>query len=398
MASRAKNSVPHFPHPCFPSTPARQVQSTRENRETAAEDKSQFEAIQTLLNTQVRTMTYCTHRQTVCINYSQPAHGSHSLEKGERVDNQMLCMHVSQLNENHGAPARGKGACHHRTPKHCEFCHSHCVSLCFCLHLSTHAHTHEGVAEGSIRSYGGIGLSEWRRCGIRELTINSALSRACALSLLGNDLEPLGRSRNCDRTFGSFSVRVRPGRTYAQPQFPTLWGTQPPHLPPSFPPSLPPSVMPPLSPSLQPSSFSLSSVSLFTLKGALTLVAMLDAQRATSLSEEKEKMAADMEDGQHPLLEHMDHVVGRLRQVSPKTLHPQASSLMPKRLDGRQAFPSASRVSLCCFCVLEQLLRSAPRIFLRLSLARKARRRVGVASKSKHFSLHLPSDMTVALL
>ena len=37
--------------------------------------------------------------------------------------------------------------------------------------------------------------------------------------------------------------------------------------------------------------------------------------RATSLSEEKEKMVAGMEDGQHPILEHMDQVVGKLRQV-----------------------------------------------------------------------------------
>ena len=37
--------------------------------------------------------------------------------------------------------------------------------------------------------------------------------------------------------------------------------------------------------------------------------------RATSLSEEKEKMVAGMEDGQHPILEHMEQVVGKLRQV-----------------------------------------------------------------------------------
>ena len=40
-----------------------------------------------------------------------------------------------------------------------------------------------------------------------------------------------------------------------------------------------------------------------------------NAQRATSLSEENEKIVADMEDGQHPVLEHMDQVVGKLRQV-----------------------------------------------------------------------------------
>jgi len=37
--------------------------------------------------------------------------------------------------------------------------------------------------------------------------------------------------------------------------------------------------------------------------------------RATALSEEKEKMLADMEDGGHPILDHMDQVVGKLRQV-----------------------------------------------------------------------------------
>jgi hypothetical protein len=40
-----------------------------------------------------------------------------------------------------------------------------------------------------------------------------------------------------------------------------------------------------------------------------------NVQRATFLSEENEKIVADMEDGQHPVLEHMDQVVGKLRQV-----------------------------------------------------------------------------------
>ena len=42
---------------------------------------------------------------------------------------------------------------------------------------------------------------------------------------------------------------------------------------------------------------------------------MRDLQRAKELTEEKEKMLSEMEDGGHPILEHMDQVVGKLRQV-----------------------------------------------------------------------------------
>ena len=38
-------------------------------------------------------------------------------------------------------------------------------------------------------------------------------------------------------------------------------------------------------------------------------------KRVDVLSEEREKMVTAMEEGGHPILEHMDEVVGKLRQV-----------------------------------------------------------------------------------